>query len=82
MLSGADPTIPVDEVCGGRNAKNKFIREIYRIKIIIIDRILYFEISGKSFIHQQIRRIIYSLIRIGLGLSFSRIILITLSWEM
>lgn len=51
----------------GRNAKNKFIREIYRIKIIIIDRILYFEISGKSFIHQQIRRIIYSLIRIGLG---------------
>ena len=51
----------------GRNAKNKFIREIYKIKIIILDKILFFEISGKSFIHQQIRRIIYSLIRIGLG---------------
>jgi len=51
----------------GRNAKDKFFREIFSIKIKNTDQELEFQISGKSFIHQQIRRIIFSLLRVGLG---------------
>ena len=45
----------------------KFFREIFSIKIKNTDQKVEFQISGKSFIHQQIRRIIFSLLRVGLG---------------
>ena len=50
----------------GRNAKDKFYREIFDVTIKSTDQEVEFQISGKSFIHQQIRRIIFSLLRIGL----------------
>tara|TARA_B110000438_G_scaffold281001_1_gene306750 strand:+ start:1357 stop:2100 length:744 start_codon:yes stop_codon:yes gene_type:complete len=51
----------------GKNAKDKFIREIYDINIKKINSSIIFTISGKSFIHQQVRRIIFALIRVGLS---------------
>jgi tRNA pseudouridine38-40 synthase len=51
----------------GKNAKDKFIREIYDISIDKINSSLIFTITGKSFIHQQVRRIIFALIRVGLS---------------
>ena len=51
----------------GRNSKDKFIREIYDISIKKINSSIIFTISGKSFIHQQVRRIIFALLRVGLS---------------
>ena len=51
----------------GKNAKDKFIREIYDISIDKINSSIIFTITGKSFIHQQVRRIVFALIRVGLS---------------
>ena len=51
----------------GKNAKENFIREIYDVSIKKNNSSIVFNISGKSFIHQQVRRMIFTLLRVGLS---------------
>lgn len=52
------------------NAKSKkksMVREIYSIKIEKNDRFIQIKISGKGFLHNMARRIVGTLIQVGLG---------------
>jgi len=69
MLQSSEKFIGVHNFMSfaGKNAKDKFIREIYDVSIKKDNSSIVFNISGKSFIHQQVRRMIFTLLRVGLS---------------